>query len=212
MAEQGAFRVVTALTAALAAVPTMGQQTPGIADFLGTIGGDTDMKTSGSLRTRPSPQVYPLLDDAPEIIGYRFFSEKLPANGSATALRARDAFAAECATKGGQVEPEESNTARPFRDRTWGKRLPPRSGYKHFWSGISAVCSRGPGQVLGGFVAITYDTTEVATKGDLGTRLLSRISTVPTRTAVYAYRPGLIRAGPSLQVREATILAERDAE
>ncbi len=89
MAGQGAFRAVAALTAALAGIPAMAQQSPGVADFLATIGGDTDMKTSGSLRTRPSPQVFPQLDDADEIIGYRFFSEKITANGSATAERAR---------------------------------------------------------------------------------------------------------------------------
>ncbi len=110
----------------------MAQQPPGIADFFTAIGGDTDMETSGSFRTRPSPQVYPLLDDGPEIIGYRLLSEKITSNGSATALRARDAFAQECVAKGGRIEPEEGDVARPFRDRTLGKRLPPRGGYKHF--------------------------------------------------------------------------------
>jgi hypothetical protein len=203
MAGQGAFRAIAALTVALASVPAMAQQTPGIADFLATIGGDNDVRTSGSLRSDPAPQIYPLLDNAPEIVGYRFFSEKLTANGSATAERARDAFARECTGKGGRIEPEGSDIARTFRDRVLGRKLPLRGRYKHFWSGISAVCSRGAGQVLGGFVAVTYDTTEVATKGDLGSRLLSRISTVPTRTAVYAYRPDLIRAAPSPQARQA---------
>ncbi len=188
MAGQGTFRAVAALTAALAGVPAMAQQSLGVADFLTTIGGDTDVKTSGSLRTRPSPQVFPLLDDADEIIGYSFFSEKITTNGSATAERARDAFAQECSAKGGRLEPEEGDAARTFRDRALGRRLPPRGEFKHFWSGMSAVCSRGPDQVLGGFVAITFDTTEVATKGDLGSRLMSRVSMVPTRTAVYACR------------------------
>lgn len=212
MAGQGAFRAVAVLTAALATVSAGAQQTSGIADFLSLIGGDTDMKTSGSLRTRPSPQVYPLLDDAPEIIGYRFFSEKLTANGSATAERARYAFAQECTTEGGRIEPEEGEVARTFRDRVLGRRLPPRGGYKHFWSGISAVCSREPGRVLGGFVAITYDTTEVGTKGDLGSRLLSRVSTVPTRTAVYAYSPNLIRSAATLQAQQVAVTANREAE
>jgi len=193
MVGQGAFQIVAVLTVALAAVPGGAQQAPGVSDFFGVIGGDTDMKTSGSLRSDPDPQVYPLIRDRDEIAGYRFFSEKLKANGSATAERARDAFAQECAAKGGQVEPDDGEVARTFRDRVLGRRLPPRGGFKHFWSGLSSVCSREPGQVLGGFVAGTYDTTEVGTKGDLGSRLLSRISTVPTRTAVYAYRPGLIR-------------------
>ena len=96
---RGTFRAVAALTAALAGIPAMAQQSPGVADFLSTIGGDTDIKTSRSLRTRPSPQVFPLLDDADEITGYRYFSEKITANGSATAERARDAFAQEAEQK-----------------------------------------------------------------------------------------------------------------
>ncbi|WP_426261866.1 hypothetical protein [Sphingomonas sp. DC1100-1] len=80
MAGQGTFRAVAALTAALAGVPAMAQQSLGVADFLTTIGGDPDVKTSGSLRTRPSPQVFPLLDDADEIIGYSFISEKMVAS------------------------------------------------------------------------------------------------------------------------------------
>lgn len=190
----------------------MGQQLPGITDFLTSIGGDTDLKTSGSLRTRPSPQVFPLLDDADEIIGYRFFSEKLTANGSATAIRARDVFAQECAAKGGRIEPEDGDAARTFWERVLGRRLPPRGGFKHFWSGISAICSRTANEVLGGFVAITYDTTEVATKGDLGSRLMSRVSMVPTRTAVYAYRPGLIRSAARFQQAQSTYVADREAE
>ena len=190
----------------------MAQQTPGIADFLATIGGDTDMKTSGSLRTRPSPQVFPLLDNADEIIGYRFFSEKITTNGSATAERARDAFAQECSAKGGRIEPEDGDAARTFRDRALGRRLPPRGEFKHFWSGISAVCSRGSNQVLGGFVAITYDTTEVATKGDIGSRLMSRVSMVPTRTAVYAYRPDKIRSAAWFQRAQDSYVADREAE
>ena len=212
MAGQGTFRAVAALTAALAGVPAMAQQSLGVADFLTTIGGDTDVKTSGSLRTRPSPQVFPLLDDADEIIGYRFFSEKITANGSATAERARDAFAQECTAKGGRLEPEEGDAARTFCDRALGRRLPPRGEFKHFWSGISAVCSRGPDQVLGGFVAITYDTTEVATKGDLGSRLMSRVSMVPTRTAVYAYRPDHIRSAAWFQRAQDSYVADREAE
>ena len=212
MAGQGAFQALAALTAALAGIPAMAQQSPGIAGFLITIGGDTDMKTSGSLRTRPSPQVFPLLDDADEIIGYRFFSEKITANGSATAERARDAFAQECAAKGGRIEPEDGDAARTFRDRALGRRLPPRGESKHFWSGSSAVCSRGADQVLGGFVAITYDTTEVATKGDLGSRLMSRVSMVPTRTAVYAYRPDQIRSAAWFQRAQDSYVADREAE
>lgn len=212
MVWRGAVRVAAVLTVALTAVPGSAQQALGITDFLTAIGGNTDIKTSGSLRTDPEPQIYPLIRDRDEIAGYRFFSEKLIANGSATAERARDAFARECDAKGGKLEPDESDVARAFRDRVLGRRLPPRGGFKHFWSGISAVCSRGSAQVLGGFVAITYDTTEVGTKGDFGSRLLSRVSTIPTRTAVYAYRRNLIRSAASLSAQNATMLANHDAE
>lgn len=74
------------------------------------------------------------------------------------------------------------------------------------------MCSRGPNQVLGGFVAITYDTTEVATKGEIGSRLMSRVSMVPTRTAVYAYRPDQIRSAAWFQRAQDTYIADREAE
>lgn len=185
---------------------------PGIADFLTTIGGDTALKTSGSMLSDPSPQLYPLVRDAPEIIGYRFFAEKLAANGSATAERTKDAFAQECAAKGGQIASEDSDVARSFHDRVLGRRLPPRGSFKHFWSGISAVCARSPSEVMGGFVAITFDNTELATKGDFGARLFSKISVMATRTAVYAYRPDRIPTAASFERREATLRADDAAE
>jgi hypothetical protein len=160
----------------------------------------------------PVAQVLPLLDDADETIDYRFFSEKLTANGSATAIRARDAFANQCAAKGRRIEPEDGYAARTFWGRTLGRRLPPLGGFKHFRSGISAICWRTANEVLGGLVAITYDTTEVATKGDLGSRLMSRVPMVPTRIAFYAYRPGLIRSAAWCQQAQPTYMAGREAE
>lgn len=135
-------------TALLAVVPGSGVPASGIADFLTTIGGDTEIRTSGSMLSDPSPQLYPLARDGSEIIGYRFFAEKLAANGSATAERAKAAFAQECAAKGGHIEPEGGTVARGFRERVLGRRLPPRGSYKHFWSGVSAVCARSPSEVM----------------------------------------------------------------
>ena len=200
------------VTALLAVVQGGAAPAPGIADFLTTIGGDTELKTSGSMLSDPSPQLYPLVRDAPEIIGYRFFAEKLAANGSATAGRARDAFAQDCAARGGQIASEDSDVARSFHDRVLGRRLPPRGSFKHFWSGLSAVCARSPSEVMGGFVAITFDNTELATRSDLGARLFSKISLMATRTAVYAYRPDRIRTAASFQAQNAALRAEDAAE
>lgn len=199
-------------TALLLATPVHAGPVASVADFLTTIGGDTDMKTIGSDLSDPTAEIYPLTRDGNEVIGYRFFSEKLTANGAATAERTRAAFVQECVAKGGRIEPEDSNVDRGFKDRVLGKRVPRRGDYKHFWSGLSAVCSRSPSEVMGGFVAITYDTTEVATKGDMGSRLLSKIWLQPTRTAVYAYRPERIRTAASFEARDAAILANYAAE
>jgi hypothetical protein len=149
-------------TALVALAPGDGISTSGIADFLTTIGGDTALKTSGSMLSDPSPQLYPLARDKSEIIDYRFFAEKLAANGSATGKRAQAAFAKECAVKGGHIEPENGKVARSFQERVLGRRLPPRGIFKHFWSGLSAVCARSSSEVMGGFVAITFDNTELA--------------------------------------------------
>jgi hypothetical protein len=204
--------VTMIVTALLVASPGDVTLAPAIADFLTSIGGDTAMKTSGSMPLDPSPQIYPLVRDESEIIGYRFFAEKLTANGSATAERVREVFERECAAKGGRIEPDDGKVARSFRDRVLGRRLPPRGSFKHFWSGVSAVCVRSPSQVMGGFVAITFDNTELATKGDIGARLFNRISLMPTRTAVYAYRPDRIRSTASFQAQQAARRADNVAE
>lgn len=95
-----ASTTVTMMAAALLVVaPAHAAQVASVADFLTTIGGDTDMKTAGSSPSDPSPQIYPLMHDASEVIGYRFFSEKITPNGSATAERTTAAFAQECVAK-----------------------------------------------------------------------------------------------------------------
>lgn len=204
--------VTMIVTALLVASPGDVTSGPAIADFLTSIGGDTAMKTSGSMLSDPSPQIYPLVRDESEIIGHRFFAEKLTANGPATAERVRGVFALKFAAKGGSIEPEDDEVARSFRDRVLGRRLPPQGNFKHFWSGVSSVCARNPSEVLGGFVAITFDNTELATKGDIGARLFSRISLMPTRTAVDAYRPDRIRSATSFQARQAARRADNVAE
>lgn len=207
-----ASTTATMIAAALLVVaPAHAAQVAGIADFLTTIGGDTDMKTAGTSPADPSPQIYPLMHDGSEVIGYRLFFEKITANGLATAERTKAAFARECVAKGGRIEAEDSDVARGFNERVLRSKIPQRI-YKHFWAGLSAVCSRSPSEVMGGFVAITFDTTEVATKGDMGSQLLSKIWLQPTRTAVYAYRPERIRTAVSFEARNAAILADYAAE
>jgi len=65
---------------------------------------------------------------------------------------------------------------------------------------------------MGGLVAITFDNTELATKGDLGTRLFSKISLMATRTAVYAYLPANIRTAASFETQQAALRADDAAE
>jgi len=74
------------------------------------------------------------------------------------------------------------------------------------------VCVRSPSEVMGGFVAITFDNSEPATRGDIGARLFSRMSLMPTRTAVHAYRPDSIRSAASFQAQQATRRADNVAE
>jgi len=166
------------VTALLVASPDDVTSALAIADFLTSIGGDTAMKTSRSMPSDPVPQIYPLVRDESEIIGYRFFAEKPTANGFVTAERVSGVCARKCAVKGGRIEPDDGEVARSFHNRP----LPPRGNFKSFWSGVSAVCVRSPSEVMGGFVAITLNNTELVTKGDIGARLFSPISLMPTRT------------------------------
>jgi len=212
MVPSSSAALLVIATTLLAVTPSGAAPASGVADFLMAIGGDTELKTSGSRLSDPSPQLYPLARDSGEIIGYRFFSEKLAANGSATAERAKAAFAQECIAKGGQIAPEDGKVARSFRERVLDRRLPPRGSFKHFWSGLSAVCARSPSEVMGGFVAITFDNTELATKGDFGAKLFSKISLMATRNAVYAYRPDRIRTAASFETQEAALRADDAAE
>lgn len=74
------------------------------------------------------------------------------------------------------------------------------------------MCARGPSEIVGGFVAITFDNTEVATKGNLGARWFSRISLMATRTAVYARRPDHVRTAASFEAQEAARRGDDAAE
>ena len=196
------------VTALLVASPDDVTSALAIADFLTSIGGDTAMKTSRSMPSDPVPQIYPLVRDESEIIGYRFFAEKPTANGFVTAERVSGVCARKCAVKGGRIEPDDGEVARSFHNRP----LPPRGNFKSFWSGVSAVCVRSPSEVMGGFVAITLNNTELVTKGDIGARLFSPISLMPTRTAVYPYPPDRIRSAASFQAQQAARRADNVAE
>ena len=208
------IRNLSAVLASVVLASTANAQAkPGISDFLATIGGDTSMKTINSIESRPSPEIYPLLRHRADIVDYRFFSEQLRENGSATADRAKAAFAGECVAKGGAVEPDGSPTAQRFHGYTVGGKLPRRGSFKHFWVGQSAVCSSAGGQALGGFVAVTFDTTEVNAGKSIASLLGNLVPKTPTRTAVYAYGPWAITSRAEIERTDAlrvTRLGERD--
>lgn len=197
-----------ALATLLAAAPGAlagAQERPVIADYLLTIGGDTDPRTVGGHMT-PSPYTgthrlaVPLRRDQRQILGYRFFKEKRRDNALATARRAWDAFAAECAAKGGAVEDNGSPVALAFRNRVLEDVEYREAGAKHFWTGLTAVCSRGQEEVLGGLLAAVYDPTAANGPASL------LLGPVPIQTAVYAYKGTAI---PSLaQLRREDALAD----
>jgi hypothetical protein len=82
--------------------------------------------------------------------------------------------------------------------RVLGDVIGPRIG-KDYWRGEVAVCSTGPTNVLGGFVAIVHDTTDVVSKGDIGSRFLSKVFGLPTHTAIYAFRANQIENRVTLE-------------
>lgn len=196
-----------ALPAAAAA-----QTAPQITDFLADIGGSASERTIGGHLQSGWRKMLPLTRDKPEIIGARFFSEKITREGSATAERARTAFAEECRAKGGVIAAESSEVHTLFRDRVLTDVEWRGDGGKYFQTGLTAVCETVSGAVLGGFVAIIYDTTAI--NRGFATVLVGR---VPTDTAVYAYRPGWIvsqaiidRGQAREQARQAAHAAEQD--
>lgn len=186
---------IAIVAAALAlALPASAQEQEGIAEFLDTIGGDTNIKTVDGHMT-PSPYTgthrvtVPLRRDANQLLGYRFFKEKLRDDGMVTAIRGRDAFAAECIGKGGVIEPDTSPVTEVFQKRVLADIAYPNSGAKHRWTGLVAVCTRGDDTVLGGYLAAVYDTTAVP----------SILGRPPTKTAIYAYRGRAIQSADALR-------------
>lgn len=174
--------VVLALPTTVAAQPAAP-----IADFLTTIGGSTSVETIGGHLQNGWRKMLPLTRDGGEVIGARFFSEKISRDGSATAKRARAAFAEECRAKGGALADERSEVHTLFRDRVLTDVAWRGDGGKYFQTGLAAVCETAAGAVLGGFVGIVYDTTAI-NRGFAA----ALVGKVPTETAIYAYRPARI--------------------
>jgi hypothetical protein len=167
----------------------------GIVNFLDVIGGSTELSTIDRDRT-DDPLTRPLRSHAGSIAGYRFFREVRPRVGSGIALSARDAFYADCQALGGSIEPEDSPVHRRFVQQFLGK-LPTTMG-SHRYVGHAAVCSAATGETLGGFTALVFDTSHVARGDPLG-EILMRTLPVPTKTAVYAWKPGVIFSRANLE-------------
>ena len=191
--------------------PASGRQAPAVADFLGTIGGNIDIRTvDGHLAPSPYTGFHrltvPLERDRGRILGYRFFREKRRDNATATAEAALTAFATECREKGGAIEPATSEVAMAFHRQIADGIEYREPGAKHFWVAITAVCSRGPATIMGGFLAAVYDPTAAAGMMSL---LVGR---TPTQTAVYAYGPYRIASAVALQDRREAAVADMVAE
>jgi hypothetical protein len=178
----------------------LAQSAPTVADFITTIGGETSLKTMGGNMTWPQAQ--PLVRNKDELLGYRFFAENISSNAMATTERVRKAFATACRSAGGALEPNDGVVAKAFYDRVLSDVIGPRIG-KDYWRGHVAVCSKGPTNILGGFVAIVHDTTDVVSKGDIGSRFLSKVFGLPTHTAIYAFRPNQIENRATLEAAAA---------
>lgn len=194
-----------------AAPPVAGQGVPAVADFLGSIGGNTDIRTVDGQFT-PSPYTgtdrltVPLERDRGRVLGYRFFREKRRDNATATAEAARDAFAAECREKGGTIEPTTSEVAMVFHRQIADGIEYHEPGAKHLWVAINAVCSRGPANVMGGFLAAVYDPTAAAGA------ISAIVGRVPIKTAIYAYGPHRIASAAALQARQTRASSEIKAD
>lgn len=194
-----------------AAAPVAGQRVPAVADFLGSIGGNTDIRTVDG-QFAPSPYTgfhrltVPLERDRDLVLGYRFFKEKRRDNAIATAEAARAAFAAECREKGGMIEPTTSEVATAFHRQIADGIEYREPGAKHFWVAITDVCSRGPATIMGGFLAAVYDSTAAAGA------ISAIVGRVPTKTAVYAYSANRIASAAALQARQTRASNEIKAE
>ncbi len=163
-------------------VPAGSAEAMRIADFLDAVGGDVAPPDKWGTEN------IPLTRDQNELLGQRFIREKLPASADAVSFRALGLFAAECRAKGGKMERQEGPVTARFATRVLDG-VPLRSSAKEQWRASVAICSRDADTVLGGFLAIVHDTTGIARRGDVGSRLMMRIANLPTVTGIYAYRP-----------------------
>ena len=162
-------------------------QPPEITDFLLSIGGSTEVKTVG----RSSPEARPGTDNATEILGARYYKDKLTSDPTSRMREARTAFEAECGAKGGSLEAEDSATSQEFFARVLGDLTRP-TGYKHQWRGLVAICTGPDGIPWGGIAAIMQDNSGVV-GGDPAVGLLNALAPLKTPTAVFAFSPRRIR-------------------
>jgi hypothetical protein len=192
--ESGAIRGSVLALCIATGIPAPSQATdrPGLADFIEQIEGMTGPPDKWGSEN------IPLKRDAAEILDQRFVREKLPDDPNASARRAQLSFAAECVVKGGSIEPQDGAVTAAFSERVLDG-VPLKSPAKEQWRGFVSVCSSSAKSVLGGFVAIVHDTTGVARRGDMGSRLMMRLLPVPTVTAIYAYRPNQIENRATLE-------------
>lgn len=151
----------------------------------GPVPGLAEAKSSPGLE----PLLWPLRDFPQQVAGSTYFAEKRMSDGTATAERARDLFAEQCSAEGGRIEPPDGYAAQSFADWATDDRMPTTNRYKHRWVPISSLCTAQTGdRFLGGFYAAVYDTSGVASDGDLGSRAMMRLFPVKTLTAVYIFR------------------------
>jgi hypothetical protein len=199
-----------AVAAMMSVAPAISAASAQIADFLGTVEGQ-----SAPIDKWGSENI-PLSRDHTELLGQRFVREKLPTNADAVSVRALAQFVAECRTKGGLIEPQEVAVTSAFANRVLQGVLL-RSPAKEQWRASVAVCSRDAENVLGAFVAVVHDTTGIARRGDMGSRLMMRLVNIPTVTGIYAYRPDRIAPRASLERqavanRQALEVAQKESD
>jgi hypothetical protein len=200
----------SALAAIICAGPAISAASAQIVEFLGTFEG-----SSAPIDKWGSENI-PMSRNQTELLGQRFVREKLPTNADAVSVRALAQFVTECRTKGGLIEPQEGAVTSAFANRVL-QGVPLQSPAKERWRASVAVCSRDAENVLGAFVAIVHDTTGIARRGDMGSRLMMRLVNIPTVTGIYAYRPDRIAPRANLERqaaanRQALEVAQKESE
>lgn len=155
-------------------------------DFINVIGGTSTVKD------RNAPEAIPLARDAQSVLGARFFYEKISPSVMATAGAARTAFDQQCRKDGGSVIPDSDPAARDFGVR-FAKVFAGETPYKNRQASFVAVCTTDPSHVVGVMGAIVYDPSELLTNSsDGGSKMMFGLFQPKVRTAIYAFRPGLV--------------------